>query len=262
MKFTKKKFEKLPYKTRCNRLADSLRIVRDDLIENRNVNLNDLKDFTLLIFDLEDMTNIFINLQSILTEDDSRVLLEKIHYLYIYLKEETGFSDSEKQYIQIKNDTTNKNITTYLVLILENIRSSFNVGSIIRSAECFGVKQVILCGITPGVENNSVKKTAKNTENHVEIIRENLNITIATLKDDGYMIYGAEKTTGSNKLTEFSFPKKTAIILGNEEIGINQETISLCDGIIEIPLVGNKNSLNVASAASIMIYEYNRQVIK
>ena len=141
------------------------------------------------------------------------------------------------------------------------MRSAFNVGSIIRSAECFAIREIITTGITPQITDNKVIKTAKNTEKNVKFsFAQDISEVIKTLKDQDYTILGAETGEGSVTLSEYQFQGKIAIIFGNEEIGLTQKAVDQCDVIVEIDMKGLKNSLNVSNAAAIFMFEYNKQL--
>lgn len=146
-----------------------------------------------------------------------------------------------------------------LVLVLENMRSAFNVGSIFRTGDGFGISFIYLCGITCLTDNRELQKTALGAElsvpsAHLETAREAINL----LKKEGYTILALEQAHNSHLLYSDYFVKgkKYAIVLGNEVEGVSEETIALADACIEIPQVGAKHSLNVANAASIVLWEF------
>lgn len=147
-----------------------------------------------------------------------------------------------------------------LSLILDNLRSSFNVGSIFRSADCFGVDKIFICGYTATPQNRKVLKTAMGTTDHVEWQQfEKTEDSIIFLKNNGITIYALETTTAAKDISEVTFAKPAALILGNEALGISQEILKLADEVIAIPLAGWKNSLNVAATAAIACHEICRQ---
>ncbi len=137
-------------------------------------------------------------------------------------------------------------------VILADIRSPFNVGSIIRTAEAFGWSEAALCGITPPVTHPRVAKTTMGTHEWI-VIREfrTLIETIEFYKSHGYTIAALEVIPESTSLWESVLFEKTALIVGNEEFGIPEETLALVDRVIHIPLYGRKLSLNVANAFAI-----------
>jgi 23S rRNA (guanosine2251-2'-O)-methyltransferase len=147
-----------------------------------------------------------------------------------------------------------------LYLILDNLRSSFNVGSIFRTAECFGVTKLILCGYTAIPENPKVIKTAMGTTEFVDW--QHFTFTeeaIIFLKEKGCTVFALETTSHAKNISKVIFPKPTALILGNEALGISKEILGLVDDIVSIPLDGWKNSLNVGVTAAIACYEVGRQ---
>lgn len=154
-----------------------------------------------------------------------------------------------------------------IVLCLHNIRSTHNVGSIFRTAEGLGVNKIILSGYTPypGTANDSrlphisqklssqIHKTALGAEQMVPFeYTETLNLSM--LKLMGYRIVALEQSPRSVKLHSYKPPTKIALLVGEEVNGIDQDTLAQCDDIIEIPMVGKKESFNVSVAAAIALY--------
>ncbi len=149
-----------------------------------------------------------------------------------------------------------------LILILDNIRSVHNVGSLFRTADGLGLSHIILSGTTPapidrfGRERNDFKKVSLGAEKTVswEYV-ETTSGAIEMSKKDGYEIVALEQNSRSKNINEFSSDKNIALVLGPEVTGISQEVLSLCDSILEIPMFGKKESLNVSVAGAIAMYE-------
>ena len=144
-----------------------------------------------------------------------------------------------------------------IVLVLDNIRSAMNVGSIFRTADAFLIEKIYLCGITAIPPNKELMKTALGANDSVdwEYVGETSAI-IKRLKIDNHHIVGVEQTEKATLLNNFEIPnKKIALIFGNEVFGVNQESIDLCDECIEIPQFGTKHSLNISVSAGIVIWE-------
>lgn len=147
-----------------------------------------------------------------------------------------------------------------LYLILDNLRSSFNVGSIFRTAECFGVKEILLCGYTATPDNDKVQKTAMGTTEFVDWQHfGKTEESIGFLKSKGVTIFALETTSNAKNISEVTFTKPSALILGNEALGISKEILELVDEVVSIPLAGWKNSLNVGVTAAITCYEVLKQ---
>ncbi|MDR0413050.1 MAG: RNA methyltransferase [Dysgonamonadaceae bacterium] len=144
-----------------------------------------------------------------------------------------------------------------LIVVLDNIRSLHNVGSIFRTSDAFLVESVYLCGITAVPPHAEIHKTALGAENTVDWkYFENTLAAIAELKQKGYCLAAAEQAENSTRLDQFRPEnKKLAIIFGNEVHGVNQEVVNRCDSCIEIPQFGTKHSLNVSVAAGILIWD-------
>lgn len=145
-----------------------------------------------------------------------------------------------------------------VVLLLDNIRSAHNVGSAFRSADCFKVDRVVLCGICPTPPSALIHKTALGAEDVVPFIYYNDSLEAArSLKEEGYVLVAIEQTCDSISLENFQADftaEKYAFILGNEVDGVRQELVNLCDFALEIPQFGTKHSLNVSVATGIVLW--------
>ena len=164
--------------------------------------------------------------------------------------------NSELDRISIKEFKKSKKIP--ITILLENIRSAHNIGSVFRTADSFLINEIILCGISAQPPNKDIRKTALGSSESVECKYEkNINVAIQKLKDEGNKIISIEQTTNSISLENFkpSNNGKYAIIFGNEVNGIEQRTIDLSDMAIEIPQYGTKHSLNISVAAGIIIWD-------
>jgi len=150
-----------------------------------------------------------------------------------------------------------------LVVVLENVRSAYNVGSVFRTADAFLIEAIYLTGYSAKPPHKEIKKTALGAE---ETVRWKHFVNAATaieeLKQQGYKVLAIEQVVNSTSLEKTSFPDKTALIFGNEVSGIEQSTIALCDGSVEIPQLGMKHSLNIATAAGIVLWEVVRTRIE
>ncbi len=145
-----------------------------------------------------------------------------------------------------------------LVIIMDNIRSMNNVGSVFRSSDAFRIEKLYLCGITPKPPHREIHKTALGSTDNVDWESSDSAIeTIRELQGQGYLIYSLEQTLNSINLKGFiPIPnKKYGIVIGNEVDGVSQEIIDICDGVIEIPQFGTKHSLNVSVATGIIIWD-------
>jgi len=146
-----------------------------------------------------------------------------------------------------------------LVMILDNIRSQHNVGSVFRTSDAFRVAEVILCGITATPPNKEIQKSALGaTETVAWRYFEKTTDAVEALKSDGYTIIAIEQTHNSldiNSNTWIKPGEKLEVVLGNEVFGTDDEVLEICDRIVEIPQFGTKHSLNVSVCAGIVIWE-------
>ncbi|WP_121354893.1 RNA methyltransferase [Flavisolibacter nicotianae] len=151
-----------------------------------------------------------------------------------------------------------------VIAVLENIRSAYNVGSVFRTADAFLLEGIYICGYTAYPPHKEIKKTALGAEESVSWkYFKKIEEAIEDLRSMGYTIYAVEQAIDSWKLGSFSVEDdKIAVIFGNEVTGVEQSTIQLCDGVIEIPQLGMKHSLNVATAAGVVLWELIREKVR
>lgn len=150
---------------------------------------------------------------------------------------------------------------TPVIAVLENIRSSYNVGSVFRTADAFLLEAIYLTGYTGTPPHKEIRKTALGAEDTVEWKHfASATEAIEHLRWQGYKVYAVEQVENSFSLEKVSFDstEKIAVILGNEVTGVEQDTILQCDGCIEIPQLGMKHSLNIATAAGVVLWEIVR----
>lgn len=148
-----------------------------------------------------------------------------------------------------------------LIVVLDDVRSLYNVGSVFRTSDAFRVEAIYLCGITATPDSSlkasqEIHKTALGAEDTVTWkYFKDAKSTVESLKKDGYNVLAIEQCQGSTMLHDYKFKReKTAIVLGNEVKGVCQSVIDICDGHIEIPQFGTKHSLNVSVTAGIVIH--------
>lgn len=150
-----------------------------------------------------------------------------------------------------------------LTVVLDNVRSLHNVGSVFRTADAFRIEKIVLCGITACPPSAEIHKTALGAEDAVawEYAADTLQAVLA-LKEAGYDTLAVEQAENSHKLGEFVFEKekKYALVLGNEVKGVRQDVVDACGGVIEIPQYGTKHSLNVSVTAGIVMWEASKQM--
>lgn len=145
-----------------------------------------------------------------------------------------------------------------LVVVLDNIRSAYNVGAMFRTADAFRIEGLALCGVSPCPPSPLIHKTALGAEEAVAWQHFDSAVeAVEELKKKGYLACGLEITHDSVDIRKFVVPEgqKVALVVGNEVHGIDEEVLGLCDACIEIPQRGTKHSLNVASAAAIAMWQ-------
>lgn len=152
-----------------------------------------------------------------------------------------------------------------LVVVLDDVRSMYNVGSVFRTSDAFRVAAIHLCGITAQPPHAEIHKTALGAEDSVEWeYFPSAKESVRALQEQGFKVFAVEQAEGSTMLQNLSLGNdkgKYAIVMGNEVKGVNQEVVDMCDGCIEIPQFGTKHSLNVSTTAGIVIWEFAKKVL-
>ena len=151
-----------------------------------------------------------------------------------------------------------------LVVVLDDVRSMYNVGSVFRTCDTFRVEGVYLCGITCQPPSTEIHKTALGAEDSVSwrYFKTALE-AVQELKNEGYTVLSVEQVEHSTKLQTFvpQRAQKYAVVLGNEVKGVHQEVVDASDGCLEIPQLGTKHSMNVSVTAGIIIYKFAEELL-
>jgi 23S rRNA (guanosine2251-2'-O)-methyltransferase len=147
---------------------------------------------------------------------------------------------------------------TPITVVLDNVRSCNNIGSVFRTSDALLIEKVILCGITATPPNKDIHKTALDAEKSVpwEYFEET-ELAVAQLKENGYRVFAVEQVENSISLPDFTPEKdqKLALVFGNEVKGVQQSVVNSCDGAIEIPQYGTKHSFNISVSAGIVLWD-------
>ncbi len=142
-----------------------------------------------------------------------------------------------------------------LLLICAPLRSNVNLSRIVRAASCSGVTRLIACG-NPKIDPEISRVDQEQMK--VEL-RRSLPPVLKKLKSDDYRLVGLEQTTNSHNMHEYAFVRRTALVIGNERLGLTEDVLAMLDETVEIPVYGPPFSLNVATATSMALFEYCRQ---
>ena len=151
-----------------------------------------------------------------------------------------------------------------LIVVLDDVRSLYNVGSVFRSSDAFRVEAVYLCGITATPPHPEIHKTALGGEDSVAWhYFKTATEAVDALHEEGVYVYSIEQVEGSTKLQDLQVDttRRYAVVFGNEVKGVHQEVVDLSDGCLEIPQFGTKHSLNVSVTAGIVTWEFAKQFI-
>ena len=223
--------------------------------------------------DRKDLINQFKNyLKSFIEENNDHDISLKIaakkttldmelkHFLGILVPIERKLSRGivDHEYIILEGDSKapTKTKRQPVSIILDNIRSSFNAGAIFRTSECLNLEKVYLCGYKGTPDDPKTKKTSMGTSDKIPWEwHPHADSLIDRLQQAGIAVIGVETEERAKSIYDFNFPKPCAILLGNERHGIDPILLKKCDAVVKIPLYGQKNSLNVGIAASIVAYQ-------
>lgn len=149
-----------------------------------------------------------------------------------------------------------------LVIALDSVRSTLNVGSVFRSADAFRVEQIVLGGLSPE-PSKEMRKTALGATEAVDWQKApDLPAVLARFRDAGYQLWAIEQTTEAQQLGQWQadLSQKQVFIFGNEVTGVSDEVLALCHGAIEIPQYGTKHSLNISVSAGVVMWDFIRQL--
>ncbi|HMN67971.1 MAG TPA: RNA methyltransferase [Bdellovibrionales bacterium] len=174
----------------------------------------------------------------------------------------SGKSLRDDEFLVHEGDTRNGIIERVpLKVIVENMRSAFNVGAIFRTSECLGVSEILLCGYSPTPEDDKTLRTAMGTDSIVPWRRMNrAKEACEKLRAEGYKVIALETAANSTLLHDYEFDDQpVAFVVGNERFGIEHDTLAAVDAVCRIPVRGIKNSLNVGVAFGIGAFEWLRQ---
>lgn len=164
---------------------------------------------------------------------------------------------------RIDRDAFSKADKLRLVVVLDNVRSLHNVGSVFRTGDAFRVERIMLCGITATPPSAEIHKTALGAEDVVEwqYFASTMD-AVAALRSEGFKVFAIEQCEGSVALQDFVAEQgiRYAVVLGNEVKGVQQEVVDVSDGAIEIPQFGTKHSLNVSVTAGMVIWEFAKKL--
>lgn len=152
---------------------------------------------------------------------------------------------------------------TPIVVVLDNIRSCNNIGSVFRTSDALLIEKIYLCGITATPPNNEIRKTALDAEKSVRWeYYENTEEVVDKLQKEGYKVYAIEQVENSILLPDYrpTRDEKLALIFGNEVKGVKQSVVDICDGSIEIPQFGTKHSFNISVSAGIVLWDVFQKV--
>ena len=141
-------------------------------------------------------------------------------------------------------------------VVLDNVRSAFNVGSIFRTADAAGIGRLHLCGLCAWPPHPKIEKTSLGAHAYVPWERHETTVeALSKLRAAGVPIVGVEARPDARRLFEMVWPLPVALVFGHEVVGLLDETLDLCDSVVQIPMYGYKNSLNVATAFGIVVYD-------
>ncbi|MCF7919304.1 MAG: hypothetical protein K9N06_05270 [Candidatus Cloacimonetes bacterium] len=253
MKYNRNKFDRLPDERKKRTILKFIRDIEQywDIIQKRQELLLNFREY-LIFFEDDKFQKAGEQLE---TDMNRRDFLKTA----VPLEQKLNLDLRDPELSILKHDGLEKNAPALdVILVLDNLRSAFNVGSIIRTAECFGIKELHFCGYTP--DNERVSKTAMGTRELVTIKKfTRTEDSIISLQQRQLVVYALETVDNAESIYNCAFQYPAALIVGNEALGISEDIIRLVDKVVQIPLAGWKNSLNVAVATAVTIAEMRRR---
>lgn len=259
MKFSVKKFRSLSEKRKLKKIYDFIREIENNW-------QNEEKRFELLE-NLKLCTELVDNFVDLSFSEEIEADMGRREFLGVAVKMEhfhkSDLRDSDIPEVSVEKGDgkrlEQRKLPIYL--ILDNLRSSFNVGAIFRSAECFGISEICLCGYTPLPYSSKVQTTSMGT---AELVKwkhfEKTEEAIDYFREKGCRIFAVETAEKASLLSEVKFKDKSAFIMGNEALGISEDILALADEVVKIELMGWKNSLNVGVTTAIVCYEVGKML--
>ncbi|MFO7895322.1 MAG: TrmH family RNA methyltransferase [Candidatus Cloacimonadales bacterium] len=252
MKFSQAKFQSLPAARQINKYLDFISLIEQNWAE-ADERRKLIAEFQKCLSYSED-----VFFQNIKLADSS---LREFIGSSIEIQKKYGRAQRDHELLIKQADGEREVQKKPIYLVLSDLRSAFNIGSIFRSAECFGVSEILLVGYTAGAENQKVIKTSMNCTKRVASKHfSSLQLAVEYLKRQNVTIYGLETVQGASAISDEKMRFPAAFVLGNEALGLPAESLQLTDKILQISLSGWKNSLNVGVTAAICCYEASRQL--
>jgi len=180
------------------------------------------------------------------------------------MEDKTGIKLAMKELGRRSVEEFKKSRKLPIIIVLDNIRSLHNIGSVFRTSDAFSIEQVVLTGITAQPPHREIQKTALGATESVEwIYSENCADAVSAIKERGVKVFGVEQVHGSTKLNELSVDfstQKIALVFGNEVKGVDETVLAHCDHFIEIPQYGTKHSLNISVSVGVVLWELVRNL--
>lgn len=150
-----------------------------------------------------------------------------------------------------------------LVVVLDTLRSAYNTGNIFRLADAVNARAIYACGYTPCPPHDKLAKTAMGCDETMPCVHfDTAEEAVKSLKSEGYTIYAVDTVVGAKCYWDAEIRFPAALVLGNEALGISSQALALCDGYIQLPACGRKNSINVGNCAGVVLFEALRQFRK
>ncbi len=183
---------------------------------------------------------------------------QELTYFNMSLEKLSGKELKDPDFLISTTDTTTRKASSYpLTIVLDNLRSAYNVGSILRSAEALGASRVLLCGLTPTPDKTKTSRTALGSDHWIPWnYYESTLDALRKLKESGHTIYALETAQNATDIEQKNIQWPAALVLGNERYGIPPHLLKECNYTVSIPMRGRKNSLNVGVCAGIAIYSF------
>ncbi len=262
--YSKNKFEELTLERQCRILLDSIYYIENhwDNSQEKDKALEQFARYFQWMNFYESENSLLKRLSSYHQQVNHEIGLRQLLDLAVPLERFLDLSIKDAALVPVREGDRSRcsQQKAPLYFVLDHLRSAFNVGSLFRTAECLGVSHIYLVGYTPTPEDRGVQKTAMGTEQSVSWSSHwHLDEVLQALKEKDVPLVALETAKNAQSLLEWSAPPSVALLVGNERFGLSQKSLKTVEQIVEVPLSGLKNSLNVTNALAIASFEVLRQ---
>jgi len=238
------------------RLYEKLKDIEKKLLFGEALEAYEIDSLKLLFLEVKNTDRWFRHLLEASKSMNSNLDLNKLMTFIVPIERELGRKVTDLDLVISKDDKKEVQKEQKLKIVLDNIRSAFNTGAILRTCDALGVCEVIMTGYTQGLESAQVLKTSMGAKPKITKLRDLIEVKKYL---EGYKLIALETSNQSKNIYESKLYENTAFVLGNERFGLSEKDLLICDAVTKLPMNGIKNSLNVNAALAACGYEWIRR---